>query len=189
VLVSLLLASFLPSWSQELSSQPQPALKICVAIVANRSTTSLLVERMTARLTKSLSDNKLTAVVMDSDTTKDHELRPTLENAQEMKSKECDYVVLTRVTDPKNNPTEPRLPSISIGSRVPSVDASDPMGGQSGPVYRDSVELDFALFRAGNPTARLNTNLMDRPSANVSDSLMQAMDREANRVTHELKKK
>jgi hypothetical protein len=72
---------------------------------------------------------------------------------------------------------------------VPSVDASDPLGGQSGPVYRDNLEVNFALFRSGTPKALLDTRLLDRPSANVSDSLMQAMDRVANRIHHELKKK
>ena len=44
-----------------------------------------------------------------------------------------------------------RGPDISGQHRVPSVDASDPMGGQSGPVYGDELEINFALFRAGNP--------------------------------------
>lgn len=36
--------------------------------------------------------------------------------------------------------------------------------------------------------ARL-TKILEKPSANVSDSLVQAMDRVANRVAHDLKKK
>jgi hypothetical protein len=128
-------------------------------------------------------------VAMDSAATKDRELRPTLENSSEMKSRECDYVLLTQVTDPKAHRTEPRGPQISIGGKTPSVDASDPMGGQSGPVYRDSLEIDFALFRAGKPSAAMNATLLEQPSANVSDSLVQAMDRVANRVQHELKKR
>jgi hypothetical protein len=35
----------------------------------------------------------------------------------------------------------------------------------------------------------LDTYLLERSSANVSDSFLAAMDREANRVSHELKKK
>jgi hypothetical protein len=69
------------------------------------------------------------------------------------------------------------------------VDASDPLGGQSGPVYRDSLDINFALFRPGATKALLDTRILDRPSGNVSDSLMQAMDLVANRVNHELKKK
>lgn len=63
------------------------------------------------------------------------------------------------------------------------------MGGSSGPVYRDNLEIAFALFRAGKATAVTNATLLEQPSANVSDSLVQAMDRVANRVHHELKKK
>jgi hypothetical protein len=144
---------------------------------------------MTARLTKSLAGNKVMAAAMDSATTRDRELRPTLENSAEIKDRECNYILLTQVTDPKAHPTEPRGPQISIGGKTPSVDASDPMGGQSGPVYRDSLEIDFALFRAGKPAAAVNGTLLEQPSANVSDSLVQAMDRVANRVLHELKKR
>jgi predicted Zn-dependent protease len=63
------------------------------------------------------------------------------------------------------------------------------MGGQSGPVYRDNLEIKFALFRPGKVSAVMNTTMLAQPSANVSDSLMQTMDRVANRVSHELKKK
>jgi hypothetical protein len=47
----------------------------------------------------------------------------------------------------------------------------------------------FAVFRPGRPDATLDTEIWERSSANVSDSFLQAMDREANRVGHELKKK
>jgi hypothetical protein len=63
------------------------------------------------------------------------------------------------------------------------------MGGQSGPVYRDELEIDFALFRAGKFDATTDASILERPSANVSESLVQAMDRVANRVAHDLKKK
>jgi hypothetical protein len=63
------------------------------------------------------------------------------------------------------------------------------MGGQSGPVYRENLEINFALFRPGKPSATMNATILAQPSANVSDSLMLAMDRVANRVSHELKKK
>jgi hypothetical protein len=174
---------------QELSSQPQPGAKVCVAIVANRTTKSLFVERMTERLTRGLVQNKLAAVTMDSATTNDRELHPTIENSGELKVRECDYLVLTHVTDPKTHPAEMRIPDISIGGKVPSVDASDPLGGSSGPVYRDNLEVGFALFRPGHLKAELDTTFLAQPTANASDSLLPAMDRVANRISHELKKK
>jgi hypothetical protein len=186
ILVPLLAGS---ASAQELSSQPKPGAKVCVAIVANRTTKSLFEERMTARLTRSLVQNKLAAVTMDSATTNDRELHPTIENSQELKSRECDYLVLTHVNDTKTYPGEIRSPEISIGGKAPSVDASDPMGGSSGPVYRDNLEVGFALFRPGHLKADLDTTLLAQPSANVSDSLLPAMDREANRISRELKKK
>jgi hypothetical protein len=97
--------------------------------------------------------------------------------------------VLTQVADPKSRPTEPVIPPISIGGKVPSVDASDPLGGQSGPQYRENLEVNFAVFRPGSTKPVLNTRILDQPSGNVSDSMMQTMDREANRIGHELKKK
>ena len=63
------------------------------------------------------------------------------------------------------------------------------MGGQSGPVYRDDLEIDFALFRPGEFEAMKKATILAQPSANVSDSLVQTMDQVANRVGHELKKK
>ena len=62
-------------------------------------------------------------------------LRPTLENSEEMKSKECAYLVLTMVTGSSKYAGLSRDNEISIGhARMPSIDASDLMGGQSGPV-------------------------------------------------------
>jgi hypothetical protein len=170
--------------SQELSAQSGSGAKVCVAVVSNRTSTSLSEDRMTARLVRGASDKKITAVALESSTTNGRELRPTLENSREMKNQECDYLVLTQISDPRSHPTEPRLPEISIGGRVPSVDASDP-----GSVYRDTLEIDFAVFRPGNSKPVLDTRILDRPSANVSDSLMQAMDREGSRINRELKKK
>ena len=132
---------------------------------------------------------KLTAIEMDSATGDAKQLRPTLENSEEMKRRGCDYLVLTQVSDPKSNPTEIRSPEISIGGRVPSTDASDPLEGSSGPVYRDNLEINFAVFRPGNPKSVFDTRILDRPSASVSDSLMQGMDREGGRVAKELAKK
>jgi hypothetical protein len=162
-----------------------------VAVVDNHTAKSLNPERMTERLVRSLTGEKIKTAAMDSSTTSDRTLRPTVENGEEVKRRGCDYIVLTQVTDPNGNhdPTDFHSPEVSIGGKVPSVDASDPLGGQSGPVYRDNLEVNFALFRSGTPKALLDTRLLDRSSANVSDSLMQAMDRVANRIHHELKKK
>jgi hypothetical protein len=68
------------------------------------------------------------------------------------------------------------------------VDASNPLGGSSGPVYRENLQVDFALFQVGLFKPVLDTYVLERPSANVSDTLLPAMDHEANRVGHELKK-
>jgi hypothetical protein len=181
------LVSAVPSQSKE-SSEPEIRPKMCVAMVTNRTTTSLFLERMTERLTKSLVQNKLAAVALDSATTDDRELHPTLANSVELKRLECDYLVLTQVANPKPRLAEPRAPSITIGGRVPSTDASDP-GGQPGPSSRDNLEINFALFRPGKPSAMMNATILAQPSANVSDSLMPVMERVANRVAHELKKK
>jgi hypothetical protein len=95
---SILLALSFVSWSKE-QSKPGERIKVCVAGISNRTATSLFEERMAARLTKSLEQNKLAALAMDSSTTNDHELHPTVENGQEMKRQECDYVLLTQVRE------------------------------------------------------------------------------------------
>lgn len=187
-LAPLLLVLSLSSWSKE-ETKSAAQLKVCVAGISNRTATSLFEERMAARLTKSLIQNKLAAVAMDSVTTDNRELYPTVANGEETKRQKCDYVVLTQVRDPRIDGTAPRVSPAAIGGRVPSTDASDPMGGQSGPAYRDDLEIDFALFRVGSFDATTNTSILEKPSANVSDSLVQAMDRVANRVAHDLKKK
>ena len=180
-----LLALTALAWSQELSSQPETGGKVCVAGVNNRTGKSLFVERMTERLARSMNESKLMAVVMDSATTSDRELHPTLENSEELKRRECNYLVLTQVADPRAHPTELKLPEISIGGRAPNVDASDPPGTPP----RETLEVRFALFRPGSPKAVTDTSFPAQPSANVSDSLMQAMDRVANRVGRDVKKK
>ena len=170
--------------SQELSG-----VKICVAVVNNYTAELLSTDRMTARLVKAVSDKKVSAVAMDSRTGNSKKLRPTPENSEEMKSKECDYLVLTLITG-SSKYGGPSEGEISIGgARVPSTDASDPMGGQSGPVYRRELEINFAVFRAGHLDPILDTQILDRARWNSSDSLMDAMDREGNRVRHEIKKK
>jgi len=111
------------------------------------------------------------------------------ENSEEAKSKDCDYMLLTQIADPKARPLDPHSPQISIGGRVPSVDASDPMGGSSGPVYRDNLQISFALFPIDGVDPVVDTATIAQPSGNASDNLLSAMDRESNRVSRELKEK
>jgi hypothetical protein len=185
----MLLAVIAEMVAQDLPAQPKSAVKICVATVENASTTSAFVERLTERLTKSLKQNKINAVTMDSRTTDKYPLHLSTENGEEAKQKECDYVLLSQIRDPRQHQLEPQLPEISIGGRVPSVDASDPMGGSSGPVYRANLQVAFALFRIGRFKPVLDTVVLERPSSNVSDTLLPAMDHEANRVGHEVQKR
>jgi hypothetical protein len=128
-------------------------------------------------------------VTMDSVTTSDHNLHPTRENGEEAKKNECDYILLTQIVDPKTRPFEPQSPQISIGGKVPSVDASDPLGGSSGPVHRDNLQISFALFPIDRLKPIVDTAILAQPSGNASDNLLTAMDRVSNRVGHELKKK
>jgi len=174
---------------QDLPPQPKPGAKVCVAIVSNMSARSALVDRLTERLSKDLRDDKIKAVTMDSGTTTDPKLHPTRENGEEAKSRDCDYMLLTQIVDPKTRPFDPQSPQISIGGRVPSIDASDPMGGSSGPVYRDNLQISFALFPMDRLKPVLDTVILAQPSGNASDNLLTAMDRESNRVSRELKKK
>jgi hypothetical protein len=186
--VALWLVAAGPSWAKE-PSKPDVRATVCVAVVNNRTTTSLMVDRLTERLAKSLAQNKFVALAMVSATTDDRELRPTPANLDELKRLDCDYMVLTQVSNPKGNLIEPRAPSISVGRRTPGTDASDPTGGQSGTAYRDDLEIDFSLFRSGRFAELNNASILAQPSANVADSLVQSMDQVANRVAHELKKK
>jgi hypothetical protein len=189
VLCSLGILAVVPRMvAQGLPPQPKSGAKVCVASVANASTTSAFVERMTERLTRSLKQNKINAVTMDSRTTEKHPLELSSDNGEEAQQKECDYILLSQIRDPRQHPLEPQPPQISIGGRVPSVDASDPMGGSSGPVYRENLEVAVALFRMGRYKPVLDTYVLERPSSSVSDTLLTAMDHEANRVDHELKK-
>lgn len=174
--------------AQDLPPQPKSGAKVCVATVGNASTTSAMVERLTERLSSSLKKNMINAVTMDSETTNKHPLEMSTDNGEEAKQKECDYVLLSQIRDPRQHPLEPQPPQISIGSRVPSIDASDPLGGSSGPVYRENLQVFIALFRIGRYKPVLDTYVLERPAGHVSDTLLYAMDHEANRVDHELKK-
>ncbi len=104
-------------------------MKVCLAIVNNHTAELLYPDRMTAQLAKAVHD-KHSALAMETATSDSRKLEPTLENSEEMKSKD-----------------------ISIGhARVPSVYASDSLGGESGPVYRNELEINFAACRATNPS-------------------------------------
>ena len=146
---------------QDLPIQPKPGVKVCVATVSNVSARSALVDRLTERLSRDLRDDKIKAVTMDSSTTTDGKLHPTRENGEEAKSKDCDYMLLTQIVDPRAHPFDPQSPQISIGGRVPSTDASDPLSGASGPVYRDNLQISFALF----PMDRLEHGIVTRWNA------------------------
>ena len=188
VLCNFLLLVISPATiAQDLPPQPKiGATKVCVATVANASTTSAFVERLTERLTKSLKQNKINAITMNSRTTERHPLELSTENGEEAKENECDYVLLSQIRDPRQQSLGEPAAEISIGGRPPSVDASDPLGGRA--VYRENLQVSFALFRIGRFKAVLDASVLERPSANVADTLLPAMDHEANRVDHELKK-
>jgi len=179
VLISLAIAAT----TQDLPPQPKIGAKVCVATVANASSTSAFVERLTDRLTKSLKQDKFDAVALDSSTSDKYPLQLSTENGGQAKERECDYVLVSQIRDSRQHTLEPQPPQISIGGRVPSTDASDPS-----PVSRNNLQVAFALFRIGRFKPVLDTYVLDRPSANVSDTLVAAMDHEANRVGHELKK-
>jgi len=177
------------AWPQDLPSQPKPDGKVCVAVVSNMSARSALPDRLTERLSKNLRDNKIKAMAMDSTTTTDYNLHPSGDNGEEAKSRGCDYILLTQIVDPNTHPLDPQGPQISIGGKVPSTDASDPLGGSSGPVHRDNLQISFALFPIERLKPIVDTVIMAQPSGSVSDNLLPAMDRESNRISHELKKK
>ena len=166
------------------ASQPTRDARVCVAGVANASTALALQERLTDRLLNSLKESKIDAVMMDSTTTTQAKLRPTQENGEESKDKDCAYILLTQIFDPRTRSFEPQVPTISIGGKRPSLDASD-----SEPIHRDNLQINYALYRNDRPKPVLDTALLAEPSANVADSFLLAMGREANRVSHELKKK
>jgi hypothetical protein len=163
--------------------RPTNDAKVCVAGVANASPALAMQERLTDRLVNSLKQNKIDAVMMDSTTTIQAKLRPTQENGGESKDKDCTYILLTQIFDPRTRPFEPQAPTISIGGKRPSLDASDPQ-----PIHRDNLQINYALYRNDRPKPVLDTALLAEPSANVADSFLLAMDREANRVSHELKR-
>lgn len=163
--------------------------RVCVAAVVNASTVPAMLDRLSERLTQDLAKDNVDPLLMSSSTDLDDELRPTAENREEAQNKECDYILLTQIYSKRPLTAQGTEPGHSAGARIPSVDASDPLGGSSGPVYREELQVKFALFRSGRSGSVLDTEIWERSSANVSDSFLQAMDREASRVSHQLKKK
>jgi hypothetical protein len=137
--ISLVLISAVAA--KDKSSLPQG--KVCVAVVADASTTSASVEQMSARLVRSLKQDKVDALGMDSRTTMQYPLRFSKDNGEESQQKGCDYILLTQLRDPREHPWEPHLPEISIGGPVPSTDAADE--GPAGP----NLHVAFALFHSG----------------------------------------
>jgi hypothetical protein len=125
---------------------------------------------------------------MDSSTTMEGKLRPTPENVDEADEKQSDFTLLTQIVEARAHPAMPETVP-RVGAGVPSIDASDPLGGRSGPDYRENMQIAFALFRPGHHEPLVDTYVLERASANVSDSFLAGMDRVANRVSHDLKKK
>ncbi len=173
------------SAQDKVAPQSSEATRVCIATVANASTTSVFVERLTDRLTANLKQDKVNAVAIKSRATNKYPLQMSNQIREESKKNECDYVLLTQIRDQRQHPFEPQAPQISIGGRVPSVDASD--SASHGPVYRENLQVAFALFRIDRFNPVLDTYVLERPSASVSDTLLPAMDREANRVRDELR--
>jgi len=163
--------------------------KVCVATVSNASTVSAYLKRLTEHLVEGIKRSKLQAIAMDSSTTMQRDLTPTRQNVDEAEDKECDYTLLTQIVDRRIHPGIPQTTQPREGATVPSYDASDPMSGQSGPVYREELEITLALFRSFQADPIVDTNIFERASASVSDSFLAGMDRIASRVSSELKKK
>lgn len=184
--LSLLLSSAL-LLAQSGSSESQAA-RVCVAMVSNASAVSAPLESLTERLVTNLKRGKTPAIAMDSSTTMSRRLQPGRQNIEEADDKQCGYILLTQIVENRAHPAA--APTLHPGGPiVPSVDASDTMGGSSGPVYREEMQISFALFRTSHSDPVVDTAILERASANVSNTFMGAMDRIANRVSHEMKKK
>jgi hypothetical protein len=144
---------------------------------------------MTERIVKSLKRNKNEAEALESSTTMNPRLEPTAENTDEAESKHCDYTLLTQIVETRRHPGLPPHMRYPGGPTVPSVDATDPMSGSSGPVYREEMQISFALFRTRHLDPDVDDAVFETASANASDSFLRGMDRIANRVNSELNKK
>ena len=184
-LVILVCSCLLPAQSRSRESDPP---KVCVAMVYNASTVSAYLERLTERLVKNLRRGKVEATAMDSSTTKERTLKPTRPNIDEADTKQCNYTLLTQIVEVRAHPGALET-TVHDGAIVPSIDAADPLSGSSGPVYREEIQIAFALFRASMYAPVLDAFILETASANVSDTFLQGMDRIANRVSHDVKKR
>ena len=166
----------------QLAPQPKGA-KVCLAAVQNFNLTPT-VDHLTDRLASSLKQGDINVLVMESRTTgKDPKL--SRDNQQEAKEKGCDYVLLSQIRDPQRQRFEPLPPPLPKGG-VPSLDAAD--STYQGPVYREDLQVVVVLLKMGRTKPMLDTSLLERPSANASETLLLAMDHEAIRVGTELRK-
>jgi hypothetical protein len=184
-LLILLCPALLPAQSRSRESKPP---RVCVAIVDNASAVSAYVERLTERLVKNLQRGKVEAVAMESSTTKERTLRPTRQNTDEAEDKQCNYTLLTQIVEIRADPAAQQTTKRD-GATVPSLDAADPLSGSSGPVYLEDMEIAFALFRASKYDPILDTFVLEPASASVSETFLAGMDRIANRVSHDVKKR
>ncbi len=156
-----------------------------MASVSNLSTRPAMLDRLAERLSSDLREDKINALTMESTTTTDHKLHPTRENGEEAKSNDCDYILLTlKILGSKNSfARTAKMPRSRSAAKFPVIDASDPLGGSSGPVHRDNVQISFALFPVERLEPVLDTVMLAQPSGSASDNLLPAMDRESNRAS------
>ena len=85
-----------PIIAQDLPAQPKAGAKVCVAIVANASTTQAIVERLTDRLTASLKQNEIDAITIDSSTSDSYPLQLSKDNGAEVKQNYNSFTYLSR---------------------------------------------------------------------------------------------
>lgn len=156
---------------------------MCVARVQNFNLTPT-VDHLTDRLATALERSKINVLVMESRTTGKYP-RLNRDNQHEAKEKGCDYVLLSQIRDPQRQRFEPQPPPLPKGG-VPSLDAAD--SAYQGAVYREDLQVVVVLFRTGKAKPALDTSVLERPSANASETLLLAMDHEAARVGSELRK-
>lgn len=88
----------------------------------------------------------------------DGKLRPTRENVDDADEKQCDFTLLTQIVEARAHPAMPETVP-RVGAGVPSIDASDPLGGRSGPVYREHMQIAFALFRPRHHEPAVDTHV------------------------------
>lgn len=162
--------------------------RICIAVVANASSVSAELDRLTERLVKSLTaKERRDAVAMDSSTTMNRQLRPTRQNSDEADDKQYEYTLLTQIVESRAHPGAPPGMHPS-GPVVPDLDASATRPGSTSlPPNREEMQISFALFRQRRVAPVADTSILQAASSAVSDTFMAGMDRIASRVSHEIK--